>query len=130
MNRLSRATALRTAAILSCLYAFYGIVMALPYLARGAADLNQSADGVPYFIVVLGLVLSVVEIVSAYGGWQNQRWGIVLTVLAHILDTLAAVPGILFAPTLFLRIGSIIGTVVGLVIIVLCLWRERKVITG
>lgn len=40
MNRLSRPTALKIAAILSFLFGLYGLVDFLPYLVRGAADLN------------------------------------------------------------------------------------------
>ena len=128
MNRLSRPTALKIAAVLSVLLNLYGIVVVLHYLAWGAAVLNQADDAPSYFMLIAGFALLIIGIVAAYGVWQNQRWGIVLTLLAHVLDIFAAVPGILFAPTLFLRVGSLIGTVVGLVIIVLCLWRERKVV--
>jgi hypothetical protein len=39
---------------------------------------------------------------------------------------LAAVPGIFFAPSTFLRVSAMIGTVVSLVIIVLLLWPKPR----
>lgn len=126
MNRLSRTTALKIAAILSLLTAVYSLIDALPYLARGAADLNQAVDSPPSVVIVLVFALAIVKIVAAYGAWHKQRWGVVLTLLANALDTLVGVPGILFGPTPYLRIGSIIMTILGIVIIVLCLWRERN----
>lgn len=77
-------------------------------------------------MILLGFALSIVRIVAAYGAWQSQRWGVVLTLLANVLNTLTAVPGILFAPTPYLQISSTITTVIGIVIVVLCLWRERQ----
>lgn len=126
MNRLSRSTALKIAAIISLAISIFAVIDALPYLSRGAEAVNQAGDAPPYFVVVLGFVLSIMRIVSAYGTWQNQRWGIIITLLATALDTLAAVPGIFFAPTTYLWVGSTISTFIGIVIIVLCLWRDRK----
>jgi uncharacterized membrane protein (DUF2068 family) len=126
MNRLSRATALKIAAVLSFLLGVYSMINMSSYLVRGAADLTQAGDAPPYFIVILAFALAVVKIVAAIGAWQNQRWGVVVTLLANALDTVSAVPGLLFAPTTYSQISASIGTIFGIVIIVLCLWRDRK----
>jgi hypothetical protein len=127
MTRLSRATALKIAAVLSFLSSAYLFVDWLPYLARGAADLSQGTDAPPYVVIVLEMVLAIVNIVAAYGVWQNQRWGVVVTLLATALATLLAVPGIFFPSSRYLWFTAITSTILGIVIIVLCLWRDWKV---
>ncbi len=126
MKRLSRPTALKIAAVLSFLLGLYGIVSALPYLDRGAADLSQAGDAPPYLVILLGFALSIVRIVAAFGNWQNQRWGIVLTLLANALVALTSMPGILYAPTTYLRVSATITTLLAIVIIALCFWREQR----
>ena len=126
INRLSLSTALKLAAILALALSILTIRDTIPSLIQGAEAVNQAGDAPPYFVIVLGFVLAIVRIVAAYGTWQNQRWGVVLILLATALDILAAVPGILFAPTPYLWVGATLFTILGLVIIVLCLWRDRK----
>jgi hypothetical protein len=120
MQRLSRTTALKLAAVISILSNLQGYSLFIPLLARGSTTLEPP----PYFVVVLGNLLLTVATVAAYGVWYNQRWGIVLTLLAVSINTIMAVPGILFAPTQTLWLSAIISTVFGIVIIVLCLWRD------
>ena len=45
---------------------------------------------------------------------------------AVAVAALMAMPGILFAPTTYLWVSATITTVLGIVIIILCLWRERQ----
>jgi uncharacterized membrane protein (DUF2068 family) len=129
MNRLSRSTALKIAAILSLAFSIFAVIYAIPNLIQGEQLVNQSGDAPPYFVIVLGFMLAIVRIIAAYGTWHNQRWGIVLILLATALDTVAAVPGIFFAPTTYLWVAATVGTVSGIVIIVLCLWRDPKPVT-
>ena len=126
MNHLSRSTALKIAAVLSFLQGLYGIYLFLPYLPQGSAALNADLDTPPYIIVVIALALALVSIVAAYGAWQSQRWGIALTILVAALNALSGAPGILFAPTTALWVSATSGTVWSIIVIVLCLWRERK----
>lgn len=126
MNRLSRATALKIAAVLSLLLGLYSFMNFLPYLVRGAADLDQGGDAPPYFVIMLGFILAILRIASAYSVWQNQRWSLIVMLLANVLDTLSAVPGIFFAPTIYLQRSATVGVMLGIVLSVLCLWRERR----
>lgn len=130
MNRLSRATALKIAAVLSLLLGIYSFMNFLPYLARGAADLNQGGDAPPYFVIMLGFILAIVRIASAYSVWQNQRWSLVVMLLANAIDTLAAIPGIFFAPTPYLQMSASFGVILGVGLVILCLWRDRKPALG
>lgn len=126
MNRLSRSTALKIAAVISLLLGLFGIYLFLPSLSRGAIALNGQLNTPPYPVLVIALALALVRIIAAYGAWQSQRWGIVLTILANGLDSVAAVPGVLYARTPALWLTAISTVVLSMIVVVLCLWRERK----
>lgn len=126
MDHLSRATALKTAAVLSFLLGIYNLFRMFPFLTRGAVDVNQAVDAPPYFIVLLALGLAIVMMVAAFSVWQNQRWGVVITLLASAVTLITAVPGILAGPTLASQLSTMLVTIVSLVLIVFCLWRDRR----
>ncbi len=126
MKSLSRATALKIAAVLSVLMGIISIANTLPLIARGATGVSQSTDSPPYAILMIGLLTGVIGIVAAYGAWNQQRWGIILTLLVNLVNGLGAVPGILFAPQPGLVITAVVTVVVSILIIVLCLWRQQK----
>jgi cytochrome c biogenesis factor len=126
MSALSRTTALKIAAILSLLLGLYALISTLPYLMQGQAAIDQATDGPPYFVILAAFLLSFVRIAGAFGTWRNQRWGIVLTIIANAVDALSALPGIFFAPTTALQISAIVGVVGSVLVIVLSLWRDRR----
>ncbi len=126
MKSLSRAMALKIAAVLSVLLGIVSIVNTLPLIARGATGVVQSSDSPPYTILMVGLLTGVIGIIAAYGVWNQQRWGIILTLLVNLINGLGAVPGILFAPQPGLRITAVFTVVVTILIVVLCLWRQRN----
>jgi cytochrome c biogenesis factor len=126
MKGLSRSTALKIASVLSILMGLVSIANTLPLIARGATEIAQSSDSPPYFVLMIGLFTGIIAIIGAYGAWNQQRWGIILSILVNLVNGLSAVPGILFAPQPGLMILSIATVVVSILIVVLCLWRERK----
>jgi hypothetical protein len=130
MNRLSRSTALKTAAVLSFLSSAYSIIFALPIIAQGAAAVDQGGDSPPYFVMMLAVILGVIGIIAAYGCWKGMRWGVILTIIINLLGGLSAAPGILFAPTTQLFVSASVSVVISIVIIVLCLWPDRKLATA
>lgn len=113
------STAHKVAAILNVAGAVFGIVWALPVLQGGAAD----SDQVPYPVVILGFGLGILCLVSSYGVWKRQRWGVVLTIVLNAISFISGAPGILFGPTAFLVISSIVGCAANIVIIYLLLRR-------
>ncbi len=126
MKGLSRATALKIAAVLSVFMSLVSIATTLPLIARGATGVAQSSDSPPYVILMVGLLTGVIGIVAAYGVWNQQRWGIILTILVNLVNGLGAVPGLLFAPQPGLLVTAVATVVVSILIVVFCLWRERK----
>lgn len=130
MISFSRTTALKTAAVLSFVLNTFGVVFLLPIVSQGADAVNQNPETFPYSVALAGIILSVIGIIAAIGAWKQQRWGIILTIVTALLNGLSAVPGLLFAPTQMLRVSAITGVVGAVVIIVLCLWRERRIVTA
>jgi hypothetical protein len=130
MNRLSRPTALKIAAVLSFLLSASGVIFSLPLIAQGATAVEQGGETPPYFVLLSGLIFGVVGIVAAFGTWKGQRWGIILTILANVVNGLGAAPGLLFAPTPGLLIAASVTVVLSIAIIVLCLWPDRKLATA
>ena len=130
MNRLSRSTALKTAAVLSFLSCALSVILTLPFLAQGSSAIDQGGKAPPYFIIVLAVILGVVGIVAAYGCWKQMRWGVILTIIVNLLGGLSAAPGILFAPTTQLFVSASVSVAISIVIIVMCLWPDRKLATA
>lgn len=125
---MKRSKQTTIAAILTGIFGIYNIVASIPILAQGAEAVNATAavDNPPYFILVLALILGVVALVAAWGLWRNQRWAKIITILIMALGGLSALPGVLFAETLSLRISAIAGVVIPLSVIVLILWRSPQ----
>jgi hypothetical protein len=77
------------------------------------------------FLVVL-LILFTVCLVSIYGVWQNQKWGKILVIIPLGLNALLALPGVIVAPTLPLKLEAASGVVVAIVVTVLLLSRPKE----
>lgn len=122
---VQRSTNYTIAALLNLALSLEGIVFALPALFDGADATNKSSDAPPFFIVVLAFALGVIGLVSSYGVWKSQRWGVVLTIVISALNFLSAIPGVPFAPNMGLRIAAILTCVAAIAIIWLLL-RRRK----
>jgi hypothetical protein len=129
MKHLSRSTALKIAAILSFLYGVYIFVAAIPYLARGANVVDAAVAMPPYFVIVSAFIFAILRMIGAYGVWKEQRWGVIITILANAIDSILALPGLFFAGSIELWLSSAISIAVSVVVIVLCLWRDRKDVT-
>ncbi len=103
-------------------------------VAWGARDLMPGATPVeempPYFVVLAAFAIGVVGLVSAYGIWQGQRWGVILTIVTRASDGILAAPGILFAPTPTLKVMASTGVVLAIVIIGLLLWPKPRPATA
>jgi uncharacterized membrane protein (DUF2068 family) len=125
-----RSTAHTAAAVLNAVLSLVGIVLSLPVLQQGADQTAAAGDQPPFAIIIVSLVLGTVGLVSSYGVWQGQRWGVVLTIVVNALSFLSGVPGIVFGPTTFLVVGSVIGCVANLLVIYLLLRRTAAPTTA
>ena len=122
--RTRRSTAHSVAAILNLVVSVFTIAFSLAPLQDGAKATNEAGDQPPFVIILLAFVLAVVGVVSSYGVWQGQRWGVVLTIVVNALNFLSGVPGVAFGPTTFLVVSSVIGCALNVVIIYLLLRRR------
>lgn len=122
-----RSTAHTVAAVLNAVFSLAGIAFSLPPVFAGAAATAAAGDQPPFVIVLVSLILGVVGLVSTYGIWVGQRWGVVLTIVLQALNFLSGVPGVIFGPTTFLVVGSIVGCVANVLIVYLLLRRRRPV---
>lgn len=121
---LSRARALKIAAVLSFVLGLESFIVAIPELMRGVNEVSTSSDGPPYFVMLIALVLGIVRMIGSIGTWQGQRTGIILTVVANMLDMMAAAPGILVGPSPLWQMAALTGVCVSAAVIVLCFWRD------
>ena len=123
MVTMTRSTALKTAAVLSVLVALIGIgLYDLPNLVLGARD----SDG-PFALVLGSFTSDVLALVAAYGAWRGQKWGAVLLIVVNAFWIVQAVSSLLFDSTGAELTFAAVMLVHHVVVISLCLWRERVV---
>lgn len=130
MNRLSRSTALKIAAVITLVLALLDLVIyEIPPLMLGQVAVDQIANGdgsgPPFFMVLLQSAFDILAIVASYGAWRAQRWGVILVIVISAFSSLTGILGVLFAGDATTRIFAAVGVVLSLAAIVLCLWRER-----
>jgi hypothetical protein len=115
----------KSAVILHALTSFLSILLAMPALLGGpkSATLMQ---GVPPIVIVLSALLGVAGLVSAYGAWYGQKWGIGLTIFLEAIGGLLALPGVLDGPTPFLKLSALTGVLSAIFVIVVMLRRPRS----
>jgi hypothetical protein len=124
---MTRPRAFTIAAVLMVLLSLISIGFEIPNLMLGTGASAQFANsgGPPFFLVLLNFAAGAVGLVAAYGVWQMQKWGVVLTIALCAYTVLSALPAILFAP-LPLKIAAGIAVLWATVIIVLLLRAQPK----
>ncbi|GAA2374606.1 hypothetical protein Cme02nite_03790 [Catellatospora methionotrophica] len=121
MATMTRSTALKIAATLSVVVAIIGIAMFdLPNLTLGA---QHSRD--PFAIVLGSFASDILALVAAYGAWRTQKWGAVLLVGVNMFWLVQAIGSLLLDTSLGETVFASVMLVHHLVVITLCLWRER-----
>jgi hypothetical protein len=105
------------------------VLMALFSLAN-LLSLVMPMEGVPTFVVYLGVALGVAGLLAAAGLWMLKRWALWLTIVVCVLNILSAAPGMAFAPNALLRILATVGVVgPALVILLVVLPSSRSAYT-
>jgi hypothetical protein len=112
-----RPMAITAAAVLQVLLSLAVLAFSIPMLLSGGA----APDGPPAFINALGVVIGALGLVAALGLWQCMRWGVIATIVLRVVDSLSGAPGVVFAPTMALRLASVLGIALSIVVIVLLL---------
>lgn len=119
---MQQTTLYKTAVIVHALNSLVGLLLPLPALLQGP-DAPGILNGVPQVVVVASALMGGVGLVSAYGAWTGQKWGVWLTILLEVSNGLLALPGVLIAPTTSARIAAIAGVLVAIFVVVGLLWR-------
>jgi len=109
--------AITAAAVLQALLSLADLAISIPELLSGGA----APDGPPAFVMALGVVIGALGLVAALGLWRGKRWGIVATIVLRVIDSLSAAPGLVFAPTMALRLAAVLGITLSIVVIALVL---------
>jgi hypothetical protein len=112
-----RPTTITAAAVLQALLSLAALAISIPELLSGGA----APEGPPVFIMVLAVVIGALGLVAALGLWQGKRWGVIATIVLRVIDSLSGAPGLVFAPTMALRLASALGIALSIVVIVLLL---------
>ena len=94
------------------------ILLALLSLPNLASPLLP-VEGIPAFVIYLGVVLGVCGLISAAGLWTLRKWSIWLAIVVSALNLLSAAPGITAAPNAALQVAATVTVVVSALIIVL-----------
>jgi len=124
---MNQSTLYKIAVILFAILSLYSVVFSIPALLGGPEN-QGAAAGIPQVVILLGALTGVAGLVAAYGAWRGQKWGIWLVIILSAVNTVAALPGVLFAPSTFARISAIAGVAVSIFIIVVLLRRPKPVL--
>ena len=124
MNRPKTYT---IAAIIQFVVSLLAMGVSLSTLPQGAAALN-SVEGPGYVFTIIGLILGLAGLFSAFGVWKVQRWGVILTIVIRAIDGLMALPGVVFAPSLAGKIPATVGVTIAVVVIALLLWPKSALV--
>ena len=122
---MHRSKQIIIASILTVLYTLQAIIRVAIALATQNQDAQDMGNG---FLVII-LILCTVCLVSVYGVWQNQKWGKILAIITLGLNALLALPGVIFAPTLLLKLDPASGVIVAIVVTFLLLYNPQKPVT-
>ena len=122
---MNRTPLYKTAVIVHALNSLFGVALAFPFLMQGPPTEGPIA-GIPQVVIVASALMGVAGLVSAYGAWQGQKWGVWLTVAIEAGNGLLALPGVLFAPSTPARISAIAGVLVAIFVIVALLRRPAQ----
>jgi hypothetical protein len=121
---MQKTTLFKAAVLVHFLISLFGAFSAFPALL-GGPETPGITQGVPQIVIVAGSLLGVMGIVSAYGAWHRQKWGIWLTIVLEAANGLLALPGVLFAPNNTARFLAIFGVAAALFVIVgMLLWSS------
>lgn len=117
-------TLYKTAVIVHTLNSILMIVVAFPALMQGPLP-DSPLAGIPQIVVVTVALMGVAGLVSAYGAWQGQKWGVWLTIVLEAANGILALPGVLGGHSTFARISATASVLIAIFVIVALLRRPK-----
>lgn len=122
---MNRSKQIMIASIITALYALVNIVRA----AYALAYQTQTAQDMGYGFVGVILIIDTAALISAYGIWQDQKWGKILAIITLGVNALLALPGVIFAPTLLQKLDPASGVIVAIIVTILVLYHPKQSVT-
>lgn len=122
---MNRSKQIMIASIITALYALVNIVRA----AYALAYQTQAAQDMGYGFVGVILIIDTAALISAYGIWQDQKWGKILAIITLGVNALLALPGVIFAPTLLQKLDPASGVIVAIIVTILVLYHPKQSVT-
>ncbi len=119
---MNRTPLYKTAVVVHALNSIFMVAADFPALMQGPPADGPLA-GVPQVVLVVVALLGVAGLVSAYGAWQGQKWGVWLTIVVEAVNGILALPAVLLAPSTFARTSAIASVLIALFVIVALLRR-------
>jgi uncharacterized membrane protein (DUF2068 family) len=102
-------------------------IVLLAVLSLGNLLTPVISERAPASAIYLLFVLGVLGLVGAAGLWRLKRWALWFTIVASVLNILAAAPGLVFAPEPTARALATVGVVgFALVILLVVLPNSRR----
>ena len=123
---MNRPTNYTIAALLQLFVSAFAIITSFKDMQPG----SEMMEAIPLPVLILAVIAGALGLVSVYGIWNNQRWGVILAIATRAVDGLLAAPGILFAPTTEIKMMAGTGVVLSVIIIVLLLWPRPRALAA
>ena len=114
MTSIAHPAAIRRPGTITAAAALLALTGALGLLA-----LPAGLGEVGAVILVPALAFAALRFVAAAGVWRCRRWAAILGVIATLLDTLLALPGLFEAPNAALGALAALGVVLGVATLIL-----------
>jgi hypothetical protein len=115
----SRPQAVTIAAILLVILSLFNLPW--PWLL-----LFPGAEPPPAFVIYAGFALGFVGLVVAVGLWMIKAWSYLATNMVCALNLFSGAPGVVFGPTVGVRVLNAVLEVVALLIIVLLILPSSR----
>jgi uncharacterized membrane protein (DUF2068 family) len=103
----------------------YFLVLATFLALMQGPQAHTATEGVPQIVLVVSSLAGVVGLISAYGAWQEQQWGIVVSIIVEAVNGILALPGVLVAPSVITRVAAVLSVLIALAVIVALLLRDE-----
>lgn len=123
MNGLTKN---KIAAILIVLYTLPQMIVLYNWIVTG----NIAIFDMPIGFALSGFATFLSGFMTAFGVWQDQKVYKIIAMIIFGVNALGALPGILFAPTLGLKLAAIGGLVIFIALLVLLLRRTPQPVTA
>ena len=82
---MNRSILFKTAVILHLLSSLGSIIGPFPAL-MGGPQAQRPTQGIPQIVMLLAALLGAAGVISSYGAWYGQKWGIWLTIIVEATD--------------------------------------------